>query len=154
MDITERRVAEETIRRSEAYLAEAQRLSHTGSFGWETHNEEIIWSDETYRIFEYDRGEKPTLDMVIKRIHPQDRLLAQQVIAGASETGQDVEHEYRLLMPNGTIKHIHVRAHALGHSSRKIEFVGAVSDITRRKEAEQRLQQQETELRQMVDFAP
>jgi formate hydrogenlyase transcriptional activator len=154
MDITERRVAEEAIRRSEAFLAEAQSLSHTGSFGWKTENGEIVWSDETYRIFEYDCGEKPTLDMTMQRIHPQDRLLAQQVIEGASKTGEDFEHECRLLMPNGAIKHIHVRAHALGNSSSRSEFVGAVSDITRRKETEQTLQQHETELRQMLDFAP
>jgi PAS domain S-box-containing protein len=154
MDITERRVAEDAIRRSEADLAEAQRLSHTGSFGWKTDNGEIVWSDETYRIFESDRGEKPTLDIVIQRIHPDDRPFAQQVIERASETGEDFEHEYRLLMPNGRIKHVHVRAHALGDSSSGFEFVGAVSDITKRKEAEQRLQQQEAELRQILDLAP
>jgi PAS domain S-box-containing protein len=154
MDITERKVAEETIRRSEAYLAEAQRLSHTGSFGWRPDSGEIVWSDETYRIFEYDCAEKPTLDMVTQRIDPQDRFLAQQVTERVSRTGEDVEHECRLLMPSGATKHIHVRAHALHDSSGKIEFVGAVSDITGRKEAEQRLQQQETELRQMLDLAP
>src|ERR1700688_382107 len=90
MDITERRVAEEAIRRSEAFLAEAQRLSHTGSFGWTTDSGEIVWSDETYRIFEYDRAEKPTLAMVMQRIDPQDRFLAQQVAERVSRTGEDV----------------------------------------------------------------
>ena len=73
MDITERRVAEEAIRRSEAYLAEAQRLSHTGSFGWKPDDGEIVWSDETYRIFEYDRTLKPTVDSVVQRVHPADQ---------------------------------------------------------------------------------
>jgi PAS domain S-box-containing protein len=153
-DIEDRKHVEEALRRSEVFLAEAQRLSHTGSFGWKTEKGEIHWSDETYRIFEYDRAEKPTLDMVMQRIDPQDRFLVQQVAERASSTGEDFEHECRLLMPSGAIKHIHVRAHALDHSSNGIEFVGAVSDITGRKEAEQRFQQQETELRQVLDLAP
>jgi PAS domain S-box-containing protein len=154
VDVTEHELVTRELRSRELYTAEAQRLSRTGSFGWKTDNGEIIWSDETYRIFEYDRAEKPTLDMVIQRIHPRDRLLAQQVVERASKTGEDFEHEYCLLTPSGAIKHIHVRAHALDHSPRGVEFVGAVSDITARREAEQRLQQQETELRQVLDLAP
>ena len=153
-DIEDRKNVEEALRRNEHFLAEAQRLSQTGSFGWKASNGEIHWSDETYRIFEYDRAEKPTLDMVMQRIDPQDRLLAQDVIERASRTGEDYEHEYRLLMPSGAIKHIRVRARALADSSSGIEFVGAVSDITEGKEAEQRLQQQETELRRMLDLTP
>jgi len=153
-DIEGRKRVEAVLRRNQDFLAEAQRLSHTGSFGWKTENGEIVWSDETYRIFEYDRSEKPTLDMVMQRIDPQDRFLAQQVTERVTRTGEDFEHECRLLMPSGAIKHIHVRAHALDRSSSGIEFVGAVSDITGQKEAEQRLQQQETELRQMLDLVP
>ena len=88
MDITDHKVAEEMIRRSEVFLAEAQRLSHTGSFGWQTENGEMVWSDETYRIFEYDRSERPTLDILMQRIDPQDRFLAQQVTERASTTGE------------------------------------------------------------------
>src|SRR5271169_893313 len=112
IDVTEHEFATQELRRREAYLAEAQRLSHTGSFGWKPDSGEIVWSDETYCIFEYDRAEKPTLNMVFQRIHPQDRALAQQVIENVSKS-TDFEHEYRLVMPSGTIKHIHVRGHAL-----------------------------------------
>ncbi len=140
MDITERRTAEEAIRRSEAYLTEAQRLSHTGSFGWKPDSGEIVWSDETYRIFEYDRAEKPTLNMVFQRIHPHDRADAQQVIEGVSRS-TDFEHEYRLVTPSGAVKHIHVRARALLDSSGNIEVVGAVTDVWNVRPAEDSLEE-------------
>src|SRR5580704_1479055 len=135
LDVTEHELVTQELRRREAYLAEAQRLSHTGSFGWKPDSGEIVWSDETYRIFEYDRAEKLTLDMVSQRIHPHDRALAQQVIEGVSRS-TDFEHEYRLVMPTGPIKHIHVRARALADSSGNIEVIGAVTDITERKTTE------------------
>ena len=138
LDVTEHELATQELRRREAYLAEAQRLSLTGSFGWKPDTGEIVWSDETYRIFEYDRAEKPTLNMALQRIHPHDRVLAQQVIEGVSRS-TDFEHEYRLVMPSGAIKHIHVRAHALSDSSSNIEVVGAVTDITKRKTAEDKI---------------
>src|ERR1700722_6316314 len=141
----ERDRSEQALRRSEAYLTEAQRLSHTGSFGWKPDTGEIVWSDETYRIFEYDRAEKPTLEMVFQRIHPHDRALAQQVIDGVSGS-TDFEHEYRLVMPRGAIKHIHVKARALLDSSGNIEVVGAVTDITERKAAEEALRRSESYL--------
>src|SRR5258706_4354017 len=107
MDVTERGVAEDAIRRSEAYLAEAQRLSHTGSFGWKPDDGEIVWSDEAYRIFEYDRTLKLTVDSVVQRVHPSDRALAHQVIERVSKTGTDFEHAYRLLLADERVKHIH-----------------------------------------------
>src|SRR6202047_3150339 len=120
IDVTEQELLTQELRRREAYLAEAQRLSLTGSFGGKPDRGEIVWSDETYRIFEYDRAEKPTLDMVFQRMHPHDRARAQQVIEGVSRS-TDFEHEYRLVMPSRAIKHIHVRAHALPDSCGNIE---------------------------------
>jgi len=154
LDITDRKVAEAAIRRSDAYLAEAQRLSHTGSFGWNPDSGEIVWSDETYRIFEYDRAERPTLDMVLRRMHPLDAARAREVIETLSTSGTDFEHEHRLLMPGGAVKHIHVRGRALHDPSGAIEFVGAVTDITERKTGEEKIREQERELRQMLDLTP
>ena len=139
IDVTEHELVTQELRRREAYLAEAQRLSHTGSFGWKPDDGEIVWSDETYRIFEYDNTLKPTLDSVMQRVHPQDRALAQQVIDRASQTGADFEHEYRLLLPDGRVKHVHAIAHAVQNASGEREFIGAVTDITERKTTEDKI---------------
>jgi PAS domain S-box-containing protein len=138
LDVTAHQLLTQELQRREAYLTEAQRLSKTGSFGWKPDSGEIVWTEETYRIFEYDLAEKPTLDLVFQRIHPHDRALAQQVIEGVSSS-TDFEHEYRLVIPSGAIKHIRVRAHALPDPSGNIEVVGAVTDITVRKTAEEKI---------------
>src|SRR6058998_3082309 len=99
--------------RSEAYLAEAQRLSHTGSFGWRVSTGEIIWSDETFRIFQYDRAVKPGVEQVLQRVHPEDAALVRQTIERVSQDGKDFDFEHRLLMPGGIIKHVRVVGHRL-----------------------------------------
>jgi DNA-binding response OmpR family regulator len=109
----ERKRAEEALRQSETYLAEAQRLSRTGSFGWNVSTGEIYWSEETYKIFEYDRALRPTLELALRRIHPDDRDLMQQTIGRASEARADLDFEHRLLMPDGSVKYVHVLAHPL-----------------------------------------
>jgi PAS domain S-box-containing protein len=139
IDVTEHELLTQELRRREAYLTEAQRLSHTGSFGWKPDTGEIVWSDETYRIFEYDRSVKPTIDSVVQRVHPQDRADFQKVIDGASRGATDFEHSYRLLLPDGRVKHVHAIAHAVQNASGDREFVGAVSDITERKTTEDKI---------------
>src|ERR1700722_9395156 len=161
IDIDDRKRVEEQLiksaqesQRSEAYLAEAQRLSHTGSFGWNPDTGEIVWSDETYRIFEFDRRTKPTLDMLVQRLHPQDRDFFQQVIDRASQTCTDFEHEYRLLLAGGRVKHVHAIAHVLEDIPGNREFIGAVTDITQRKTAEEKILCNERELRTLIDVMP
>jgi len=127
---------EKKLQRSEAYLAEAQRLSHTGSFGWRPSSGEIVWSEETFRIFQYDRAMTPTVELILQRVHPEDLKLVKQTIERASRDGKNFEHEYRLLMPDGSVKHLHVVAHALSDEAGRVEFVGAVMDVTERKRAE------------------
>jgi len=134
----ERKRAEEALRQSETYLAEAQRLSHTGSFGWKPSTGGIIWSDETFRIFQYDRTTTPSVEVILQRVHPDDATLAKQTIERASQDGKDFDHGYRLLMPDGSVKHVHVVARALSDESDGIEFAGAVMDVTERKQAEQK----------------
>jgi PAS domain S-box-containing protein len=137
---------EEELQRSEAFLAEAQRLSHTGSFGWKISTGEITWSEETFRIFQYDRAMKPTIELILQRVHPQDAALVKQTIERASQDGKDFEHEYRLLMPDASVKHVHVVARALNDESPSVEFVGAVMDVTAAKQVEQTIRESEAYL--------
>jgi PAS domain S-box-containing protein len=154
-DTLERRVSERTdellkannelrntqteLRSRGEYLAEAQRLSHTGSFGWRPDDGEIVWSDETYRIFEYDSTLKPTLDSFMGRVHPQDRAHVQEVADSASQNATPFELEYRLLLADGRIKHVHAIAHAVQDASANPEFIGAITDVTERKTAEDKI---------------
>jgi PAS domain S-box-containing protein len=133
-------------RRSEAYLAEAQRLSHTGSFGWRPSTDEIIWSEETFRIFQYDRSTKPTVELVLQRVHPEDAARGKQIIERALQDGKDFDLEHRLLMPDGSVKHVHIVAHAERDESGELEFVGAVMDTTESKRAEKKLRRSEESL--------
>src|SRR5712675_1917313 len=144
----------EKLRRSEAYLSEAQKLSHTGSFGFNVSSGEIFWSDETYNIFEHDRAVRPTLELVLQRIHPDDRDLAQQTFDRAAEARANLDFEHRLLMPVGSVKYVHVLARALETSSGNLEYVGAVTAVTEAKQAEEKIRQNEMELRQIMDFEP
>ncbi len=146
----QRQLAEQTLRESEAYLAEAQRLSHTGSFRWKLDSGEINWSDETYRIFEYDRAVKPTIDLLVQRVHPEDRPDFLKVIESASAGATQFEHTYRWLLPDGSVKHVHALAHALQDASGNREFVGAATDVTSIKRAEEELHQKCSEFSALI----
>src|SRR5216683_6092464 len=154
-EMLEQRVAERTrrltavndeLRRSEAYLAEAQRLSRTGSFGWRVSTGEIIWSEETFRIFQYDRPTKPSVEVILQRVHREDAASVKETVERASQDGKDFEHEYRLVMPDGSVKRVHVVARALNDESGSVEFVGAVMDTTESKRAEKKLRRSEESL--------
>ena len=145
-DIEDRKRAENALRRNEAYLAEAQRLSLTGSFGWRIDTGEISWSAEAYRIFERDPSIPPIIDFVIERTHPDDRGFLKRLLERVSRNRDNWEVEHRLLMPDGSIKHIHVVAHPLGEASGPLEYVGALMDVTAEKRAQEALQQAQAEL--------
>lgn len=145
-DITERKHAEDALRRSDAYLAAAQRLSLTGSFGWKISSGDLYWSEETFRIFGYDRTARPSLELVEQRIHPTDVVGVRQQIERALRDGKDWELEHQLLMPDGSVKCVHVVARAVRDEAGKVEYVGAVMDISAAKRAEQELRQAQAEL--------
>jgi PAS domain S-box-containing protein len=152
---------QEKLHESEAYLSEAQRLSHTGSFGWRVSSNEIIWSEETFRIFQYDRTITPTVEHILQRIHPEDAALVKQTVERASRHGQDFEHEYRLVMPDSSVKYVHVVAHALSDVSGGVDFVGAVMDVTGQHQARTALEEafdeikkSEGRLRMVIDTIP
>jgi PAS domain S-box-containing protein len=131
---------------STTYLTEAQRLSRTGSFGWNVASGDIFWSEETFRIFRHDPTAKPTLEVIVQRTHPEDRAEVQQMIKQASINGKDFDHEYRLLMPDESVKHVHAVAHAARDASGSIEFFGAITDVTVAREAERKLRRSEAYL--------
>ena len=147
----ERKRAEEALRRSETYLAEAQRLSRTGSFGWDVSTGEIYWSDETFRIFECDPATKASIEFVVQRTHPDDRVLVRQVTERALAERNRFDFEHRLQMPDGSVKFVRVVAHPASGEDGGVQFVGAVTDITDRKRAEDDLQGAFHEIKKLKD---
>jgi PAS domain-containing protein len=143
MDVTAQEQMTQGLRRREAYLEEAQRLSRTGSFGWNVVDGEIFWSDEIFRIFEYNRTIKPTLELALQRVHPDDRSVVEQLIERVSRERTEFDFENRLLMPDGSVKYLRCVGRPSGDESGPLEIVGAVTDITERKLAEKKLRRSE-----------
>src|ERR1700733_12050958 len=125
------------LQRRWQYLVEAQRLSHSGTFGWKVRSGELVWSDETYKILGLARETNPTLDLVFDRVHPEDRDRLQQLKDRATQNGMDLDVEHRVLLPDGVIRHVHVVAHAGRDNSGDLEYVGVVTDVTERKRSDQ-----------------
>jgi len=128
------------LRRRWQYLAEAQRLSHAGTFGWKVDSGELVWSDETYRILGFTRETNPTLDLVFDRIHPEDLVRVRELSDRAAQNGMDLDVEHRILLPDGAIRYVHAVAHAGRDSSGNLEYMGVVTDITERKRADEERQ--------------
>jgi PAS domain S-box-containing protein len=135
-DIDDLKRVEVALRESEAYLAEAQRLSRTGSFGWDLSRSELRWSEETFRIFEYDPAtDTPTIDHLLKRVHPEDSSEVQETIDRVTHDKQDWDLDHRLLMPDGRVKHVRIVARAASRAG-GVEFIGAVMDVTAMRRAQ------------------
>jgi PAS domain S-box-containing protein len=138
IDIDERKRAEQELRRSEAFLAQGQSLTLTGGLWWDVSTGEIIWSDETFRVMEVPKSIKPTLELALERVHPEDLSPVRKMVDRSAREGVNMDFETRLLMPDASVKHVHVVLQNIGQPG-KPEFVGAVTDITERKRAEAEL---------------
>ncbi len=142
----ERAQSETALKRSEAFLAEAQRLSSTGSFSWRVATGEIVWSEQTYRIYEIDPAVPVTFEIVGTRLHPEEVQWFQELVERAQSDGSDLEFEHRLQMPDLSVKYLHVVAHAARNEAGHLEYIGAVQDVTERRLSEDALSKLRSEL--------
>jgi len=142
----ERALSEAALKRSEAFLAEAQTLSRIGSFAWRLAKNEITWSEQLYRIFEFDPQVTVTLELIGTRVHPEDLTLLQDMIERASSAASDFQYEHRLLMPDHSVKYLHMTAHGTRNESGEVEYIGACQDVTQRRLSEEALAKARSEL--------
>ncbi|HSE24977.1 MAG TPA: ATP-binding protein [Pyrinomonadaceae bacterium] len=152
LDLSEQKRAERALRRSEAFLAEGQQLSQIGSFSWRVATNEITWSEQLYRIYELEIGVPVTLELIRTRVHPEDVSLIEKMkmVDQESNGGNDFEWQYRLIMPDHSIKYIHAVAHATRDQHGQIEYIAVVQDVTARRLAEEARDKARSELAHMA----
>jgi PAS domain S-box-containing protein len=146
LNLTKQKRAQEELRRSEAFLAEAQRLTHVGSYSWRVATDEIKWSEQLYRIYEFELGIPLTLELIRSRVHPGDFTLYEKMVEQVRSGANDFEWQYRLLMPDHSIKYLHAVAHATRHPDGQLEYIAAVQDVTARRLAEEARDKARSEL--------
>ncbi len=148
LDLSEQKRAETALRRSEAFLAEGQRLGQIGSYSWRVATDEITWSDELYRIYELEIGVPVTLELIRTRVHPEDLTLYEKMrmVDQARADGNDFEWQYRLLMPDQSIKYLHAIAHATLDKDGRLEYIAAIQDVTARRLSEEARDKARSEL--------
>jgi PAS domain S-box-containing protein len=153
-DIEERKQAEDKLRRSEAFLADGQRLSKTGTFSWSIETNEIIWSDELYSIFAFDRATPVTLELIGSRVHAEDLPMLEDMVARARRGEGTFAYEHRIVTPDGSIKYIHLVGHTVRDANGRLEYIGAAQDVTQRRLAEEQLRDRELNLRRVTQIIP
>ena len=148
LDLSEQKRAERALRRSEAFLAEGQHLGQIGSFSWRVATDEITWSAELYRIYELEIGVPVTLELIRSRVHPEDVSLIEKMkmVDQAREGAHDFEWQFRLLMPDHSIKYMHAVAHATRDQDGQLEYMASVQDVTARRLAEEARDKARSEL--------
>jgi PAS domain S-box-containing protein len=148
LDLSEQKRAERALRRSEAFLAEGQHLGQIGSFSWRVATDEITWSAELYRIYELEIGVPMTLELIRTRVHPEDVSLIEKMkmVDQARGGGHDFEWQYRLMMPDHSIKYMHAVAHASRDQDGQLEYIASVQDVTARRLTEEARDQARSEL--------
>jgi PAS domain S-box-containing protein len=152
-DITERKRSENALRTSESYLAAAQRVSRTGSFGWDISSGDIVWSEETFRIAGIDPHSKPTLELIYERVHPEDRSVVKEALEASSRLGVDLDFEHRFVLPEGSVKFVRVLGKAVRDKTGRLEYIGAAMDVTANKTAAESLQKMEKKLARASQIA-
>ena len=138
-DIEDRKQAENALQRSQAYLAEAEKLSKTGSFAADTESDVHFWSDETYHIMQQPLGNKVTSDLILQRVYPDDRLKMVGELNRVIEGGEDWDYDIRLLMPDRTLKYLHIVARRITYETGRSEVIGALMDVTEARKAQEAL---------------
>ncbi|WP_321932078.1 PAS domain S-box protein [Paraburkholderia guartelaensis] len=144
-DITARKQAEEQLRKSAALMAKVEQLSLSGSFCWRPATGSLTCSEQLYRIFGIESGLPVTMDMIATRFHPGDRHLLNEIIERAQE-GKDLEFEHRLLLPDSSVRYVHIQAHATRDPLGRLDYIGAAQDMTERRESEDALLELRAEL--------
>jgi PAS domain S-box-containing protein len=149
-DIDDRKRTEEQLRRSQAFLAEGQHLARIGNFSWCVVTDEILWSEQLYRIFQFEQGMRITLELIRSRVHPDDITLLNDMTEQARKGVSDFEYEHRLLMPDRSVKYLHLIAHGIRDNERRLEYIGAAQDVTQRRSSEEALSKARSELAQVA----
>lgn len=144
---------EAALKQSQAFMTRAQRLSATGTFSWSVDTNEVSWTDEIPRILGLDPGVRPTFNALYMLVHPDDTAILKEAFRRHRQEGRDFEHQYRLLLPDGELKHVHLVAHAIRNDDDSLEYIAVVQDVTQRRQSEEALDKVRSELAHLARVA-